>query len=153
MTRPLCSQEMLDVPVRFCEHFCPWRQGPYFPLRVRAGSRAMALSLLSGGLAISGHDIGRHPAALLDARYQAGGVQDPADGRGRRDVQPGLFRVPGNADRVGVPAGRGQLQTGLDDEVADLVFGRPRIAPRPAGTGLDRLQAPPLQRATSRCRC
>ena len=104
MTRPLCSQEMLDVPVRFCEHFCPWRQGPYFPLRVRAGSRAMALSLLSGGLAISGHDIGRHPAALLDARYQAGGVQDPADGRGRRDVQPGLFRVPGNADRVGVPA-------------------------------------------------
>ena len=36
---------------------------------------------------------------------QAGGVQDPADRRGRRDVQPGLLQVPGDGDGAGVPAG------------------------------------------------
>ena len=71
---------------------------------------------------------------------QPGGVQDPADRRGRGDVQPGLLQVPGDGDRPGVPAGRGQLEAGLDDELADLVLRRLRAALRPAGPGLDRLQ-------------
>ena len=87
---------------------------------------------------------------------QAGGVQDPADRRGRRDVQPGLLQVPGDGDRAGVPAGRGQLKAGLDDEVADFAFGRLRVAQRPAGPGWPSTAiqaARPVQRAIRRCRC
>ena len=71
---------------------------------------------------------------------QRGGVQDPADRRGRRDVQPGLLQVPGDGHGPGGPAGRGQLETGGDDEVADLVLGRLRVALRPPRPRLDRVQ-------------
>ena len=36
---------------------------------------------------------------------------------------------------------RGQLKAGLDDEVADVAFGRLRVAQRPAGPGFNRVQA------------
>ena len=55
-------------------------------------------------------------------------------------MQPGLLQVPGDGDRAGVPAGRGQLEAGLDDEVADLALGRLRIAQRPAGPGFNCFQ-------------
>jgi hypothetical protein len=92
-----------------------------------------ALAGLGGGEAQAG---GAGPLTGLRGD-QAGGVQDPADRRGRRDVQPGLFQMPGNGDGASVPAGPGQLKAGLDDEVADLAFGRARIAQRPAGPGFD----------------
>jgi hypothetical protein len=72
---------------------------------------------------------------------QAGGVQDPADRRGGRDVQSGLLQVPGDGNRASVPAGRGQLEPGPDDELADLVLGRLRAAQRLAGPGLDRVKS------------
>jgi hypothetical protein len=50
-------------------------------------------------------------------------------------VHSGLLEVPGDGDGPGVPAGRGQLEPGPDDEVADLVLGRLRVAQRLSGTG------------------
>ena len=66
----------------------------------------LALFLLSGGLAVSGHDIGRHPAALLDvdalvlgpgadrvrvdgARVPPGAAADPARAAVKRAVRSG----------------------------------------------------------------
>jgi hypothetical protein len=101
---------------------------------LRAGAAAerpvgeVGLPALIGHVRLEPEAGGAGPLAWLGSD-QAGGVQDPADGRGRRDVQPGLFQAPGDRDRAGVPAGRGQLQTGLEDEVADFVPGRARIAP------------------------
>ena len=66
----------------------------------------LALFLLSGGLAVSGHDIGRHPAALLHvdalvlgpgadrvrvdgARVPPGAAADPARAAVKRAVRSG----------------------------------------------------------------
>jgi hypothetical protein len=61
--------------------------------------------LLSGGLAVPGHDIGRHPAAFLDVDALASGP-----GADRRGVRGG--RAPAAA---GSPAGAADL-AGVRDE-------------------------------------
>jgi hypothetical protein len=70
-------------------------QGPVGEVGLPALVRQVGLEAPAGGAG---------PLAGLGGD-QAGGVQDPADRRGRRDVQPGLFQVPGDGDGAGVPPG------------------------------------------------
>jgi hypothetical protein len=72
---------------------------------------------------------------------QPRGVQDPADGRGRRHVPALALESAGDADRSSVKALRGQIVAQLDDPLRQCRWRLLRIGARSVRARLDRLQA------------
>jgi len=71
---------------------------------------------------------------------QPGGVQDPADGRGRRWSVAVLLEVPGQGHRAGVQAVGGQLEAQLDDPVPERLGGGVWVRPWSTGPGVDGIE-------------
>ena len=71
---------------------------------------------------------------------EARGVEDPADGRGRRDGQGLAPEVPGDRGRPGVEPARGELDPQGGDPVPHRVRHGLGAAARPARPGLQAVE-------------